>query len=91
MDPAAAIKAGADLKPEGLKAAAHDNKYFGKGPDTAKEDRPTSAWVGPLAGSTGGVLLVVAVILWRGSRKPTEPLRRTARSAGTTGTTTGAT
>ncbi|TRO66002.1 type VII secretion-associated serine protease mycosin [Streptomyces sp. IB201691-2A2] len=73
VDPAAAIKAGADLKPEGLKAAAHNNKYFGKGPDTAKEDRPTSAWVGPLAGSTGGVLLVVAVILWRGSRKPTEP------------------
>ncbi|MCX5598159.1 type VII secretion-associated serine protease mycosin [Streptomyces phaeochromogenes] len=73
VDPAAAIKEGADLKPEGLKAAAHNNKYFGKGPDTAKEDRPTSAWVGPLAGSTGGVLLVVAVILWRGSRKPTEP------------------
>ncbi|WP_328846661.1 type VII secretion-associated serine protease mycosin [Streptomyces sp. NBC_00258] len=73
VDPAAAIKAGSDLKPEGLKAAAHNNKYFGKGPDTAKEDRPTSAWVGPLAGSTGGVLLVVAVILWRGSRKPTEP------------------
>jgi type VII secretion-associated serine protease mycosin len=74
VDPAAAIKEGADLKPEGLKAAAHNNKYFGKGPDTAKEDRPTSAWVGPLAGSTGGVLLVVAVILWRGSRKPTKSL-----------------
>ncbi|MEU0643598.1 type VII secretion-associated serine protease mycosin [Streptomyces umbrinus] len=74
VDPAAAIKEGADLKPEGLKAAAHNNKYFGKGPDTDKEDRPTSAWVGPLAGSTGGVLLVVAVILWRGSRKPTKSL-----------------
>ncbi|MEU9880005.1 type VII secretion-associated serine protease mycosin [Streptomyces phaeochromogenes] len=73
VDPAAAIKEGADLKPEGLKAAAHNNKYFGKGPDTAKEDSSTAAWVGPLAGSTGGVLLVVAVILWRGSRKPTEP------------------
>lgn len=73
VDPAAAIKVGADLKPEGLKAAAHNNKYFGKGPDAAKEDSPTSAWVGPLAGSTGGVLLVVAIILWRGSRKPTEP------------------
>jgi type VII secretion-associated serine protease mycosin len=73
VDPAAAIKEGADLKPEGLKAAAHNNKYFGKGPDAAKEDSSTAAWVGPLAGSTGGVLLVVAVILWRGSRKPTEP------------------
>lgn len=73
VDPEAAIKEGADLKPEGLKAAAHNNKYFGKGPDTAKEDSSTSAWVGPLAGSTGGVLLVVAVILWRGSRKPAEP------------------
>ncbi|MEU9894596.1 type VII secretion-associated serine protease mycosin [Streptomyces phaeochromogenes] len=73
VDPAAAIKEGADLKPEGLKAAAHNNKYFGKGPDAAKEDSSTAAWVGPLAGSTGGVLLVVAVILWRGSRRPTEP------------------
>ncbi|MEU5346048.1 type VII secretion-associated serine protease mycosin [Streptomyces sp. NPDC020766] len=73
VDPAAAIKAGADLKPEGLKAAAHDNKYFGNGPDAAKKDKSTSAWVGPLAGSTGGVLLVVAVILWRGSRRPTAP------------------
>ena len=74
VDPAAAIKEGADLKPEGLKAAAHDNKYFGKGPDAAKKDKSTSAWVGPLAGSTGGVLLVVAIILWRGSRKPTKSL-----------------
>ncbi|MFI1484359.1 type VII secretion-associated serine protease mycosin [Streptomyces sp. NPDC020747] len=73
VDPAAAIKAGADLKPEGMKAAAHDNKYFGNGPDAAKKDKSTSAWVGPLAGSTGGVLLVVAVILWRGSRRPTDP------------------
>ncbi|MFG2345504.1 type VII secretion-associated serine protease mycosin [Streptomyces phaeochromogenes] len=74
VDPAAAIKEGADLKPEGLRAAAHNNKYFGKGPDAAKEDSSTAAWVGPLAGSTGGVLLVVAVILWRGSRKPTKSL-----------------
>ena len=70
VDPAAAIKAGAELKPEGLTAAAHNSKYFGKGPDTPKDDTPTSAWAGPLAGSTGGVLLVVAIILWRGSRKP---------------------
>ncbi|WP_151476744.1 type VII secretion-associated serine protease mycosin [Streptomyces albicerus] len=73
VDPAAAIKAGAELKPEGLTAAAYGNKYFGSGPTPEKDDQPTSAWAGPLAGSTGGVLLVVAIILWRGSRRRTAP------------------
>jgi type VII secretion-associated serine protease mycosin len=73
VDPAAAIKAGAELKPEGLTAAAYGNKYFGSGPTPEKDDQPTAAWAGPLAGSTGGVLLVVAIILWRGSRRRTAP------------------
>ncbi|MFF3486735.1 type VII secretion-associated serine protease mycosin [Streptomyces sp. NPDC002701] len=70
VDPAAAIKAAAGLKPDGLAAAAHSDKYFGDGPDTAEDDGPSTAWAGPLAGSAGGVLIVVAVILWRGSRRP---------------------
>ncbi|MGV9896958.1 hypothetical protein ACWDVV_22250, partial [Streptomyces tendae] len=29
----------------------------------------TSAWAAPLAGSAGGVLVVAAVVLWRGRRE----------------------
>ncbi|MDQ0778478.1 type VII secretion-associated serine protease mycosin [Streptomyces aurantiacus] len=70
VDPAAAIKEAAGLKPDDLGTAAHAGKYFGKGPDTEEDDGPSTAWAGPLAGSVGGVLLVMATILWRGSRRP---------------------
>ncbi|MGI5453260.1 type VII secretion-associated serine protease mycosin [Streptomyces sp. CA-249302] len=69
IDPAAAIKAAGRLEPQGLKAAAYDKKYFGSGPDAAKSGDDTSGWAAPLAGSLGGVLLVVAVLLWRGRRR----------------------
>ncbi|MFC9286185.1 type VII secretion-associated serine protease mycosin [Streptomyces sp. NPDC057052] len=68
IDPAAAIEAAAGLEPEGLRAAAYGDEYFGPGPDEQKADDGTSGWAGPLAGGTGGVLLVAAVILWRGRR-----------------------
>ncbi|WP_244372829.1 type VII secretion-associated serine protease mycosin, partial [Streptomyces griseorubiginosus] len=66
VDPAAAIKAAGRLKPEGLQAASYGKRYFGSGPDTAKSESSTSDWAAPLAGGFGGVLLVVAVVLWRG-------------------------
>ncbi|MET9907819.1 type VII secretion-associated serine protease mycosin [Streptomyces sp. NPDC006476] len=66
VDPAAAIKAAARLKPEGLQAASYGKRYFGSGPDTAKSESSTSDWAAPLAGGFGGVLLVAAVVLWRG-------------------------
>jgi type VII secretion-associated serine protease mycosin len=69
VDPAAAIKAAARLKPEGLQSASYGEKYFGPGPDAAKATDGTSGWAGPLAGSSGGVLLVAAVVLWRGRRR----------------------
>ena len=69
IDPAAAIKASGRLKPEGLQAASYGEKYFGSGPDAAKSDDSTSSWAAPLAGSLGGVLLVAAVVLWRGRRR----------------------
>ncbi|GGR13321.1 type VII secretion-associated serine protease mycosin [Streptomyces aurantiogriseus] len=69
IDPAAAIKAAAGLKPEGLRSASYGAKYFGPGPDAQKSDDDTSSWAGPLAGGTGGVLLVAAVVLWRGRRE----------------------
>ncbi|MEU1274521.1 type VII secretion-associated serine protease mycosin [Streptomyces sp. NPDC005799] len=66
VDPAAAIKAAGRLKPEGLQAASYGKRYFGSGPDTAKSESSTSDWAAPLAGGFGGVLLVMAVVLWRG-------------------------
>ncbi|QIJ61711.1 type VII secretion-associated serine protease mycosin [Streptomyces sp. JB150] len=68
IDPAAAIEAAARLEPAGLHSTAYKKPYFGPGPDTTAEDSGTTAWAGPLAGSAGGVLLVAAVILWRGRR-----------------------
>ncbi|MEW1772438.1 type VII secretion-associated serine protease mycosin [Streptomyces sp. NPDC086777] len=69
IDPAAAIKAAAGLKTRNLTSASYSKKYFGSGPDP--EPRTTSAtdWAAPLAGGSGGVLLVAAVALWRGRRR----------------------
>ncbi|MEU0598251.1 type VII secretion-associated serine protease mycosin [Streptomyces sp. NPDC006393] len=70
VDPVAALKAADRLEPEGgLHAAAYGERYFGPGPDTAESDDTASGWAGPLAGSVGGVLLVVAVVLWRARRE----------------------
>ncbi|MEU6006498.1 type VII secretion-associated serine protease mycosin [Streptomyces sp. NPDC047453] len=69
VDPAAAIKSAARLRPEGLTAASYGERYFGPGPDSAEADDTASGWAGPLAGSAGGVMLVVAVVLWRGRRE----------------------
>ncbi|MEV5883354.1 type VII secretion-associated serine protease mycosin [Streptomyces sp. NPDC052020] len=68
VDPAAAIEAAGRLKPEGLRPAAYGEEYFGPGPDTARSGDATTAWAAPLAGGAGGVLLVAAVVLWRGRR-----------------------
>lgn len=69
IDPAAAIKAAGRLKPDGLQAASYGDRYFGSGPDAAESGDDTSGWAAPLAGSLGGVLLVAAVVLWRGRRR----------------------
>ncbi|MGY1502133.1 type VII secretion-associated serine protease mycosin [Streptomyces sp. QTS52] len=69
IDPAAAIKAAAKLKPEGLKSTAYGKEYFGAGPDPAPEEDDTFNWAGPVAGGLGVVLLVAAVPLWRGRRR----------------------
>ncbi|MEU7379416.1 type VII secretion-associated serine protease mycosin [Streptomyces sp. NPDC042207] len=69
IDPAAAIRAAGRLKPEGLTAASYGERYFGPGPDSAESSATASGWAGPLAGSAGGVMLVVAIVLWRGRRE----------------------
>ncbi|MFI1847216.1 type VII secretion-associated serine protease mycosin [Streptomyces sp. NPDC020480] len=76
VDPAAAIKAGAKLKPQAQRPAvgAHASRYFGSGPGRAHEDADDG---GPnelalTAGAAGAGLLAAAVALWRG----VGPLRR---------------
>ncbi|WP_326724261.1 MULTISPECIES: type VII secretion-associated serine protease mycosin [unclassified Streptomyces] len=69
VDPAAAIKQGGKIKPEGLQAA-YGQEYFGSGPDAPEDDTDTVGWAGPLAGGLGAVLLAAAVVLWRGRRGP---------------------
>lgn len=70
VDPAAAIKAGAKLRPAGLKAASsgYDEEYFGPGPAAAKKDAEPAGWLAPLAGGIGALVLAGAVVLWRGGR-----------------------
>ncbi|ANH90701.1 type VII secretion-associated serine protease mycosin [Streptomyces sp. SAT1] len=67
IDPVAAVEAAGRLKPAELRTAAYGGRYFGPGPDPAGSDDGTD-WAGLLAGGTGGVLLVAAVLLWRGRR-----------------------
>ncbi|MFJ8084519.1 type VII secretion-associated serine protease mycosin [Streptomyces sp. NPDC096205] len=69
IDPAAAIRAADHLKAGGLRSTAYGEKYFGDGPDDPEPDDGPADWAGPLAGSVGGVLLVMAVVLWRGRRE----------------------
>ncbi|MFI1724392.1 type VII secretion-associated serine protease mycosin [Streptomyces sp. NPDC020489] len=69
VDPAAAIKAAARLKPEGLRSASYGKKYFGPGPDSAEADDDSAGWAAPVAGGAGGLLLIAAVTLWRGRRE----------------------
>ncbi len=68
IDPVAALKAAARLKPQHLRPASYHDKYFGPGPDSPEATGSASDWAGPLAGSAGGVLLVAAVVLWRNRR-----------------------
>ncbi|MFF7136493.1 type VII secretion-associated serine protease mycosin [Streptomyces sp. NPDC008196] len=70
VDPAAALKAAARLKPAGLQPASYGDKYFGSGPDAAKSEDGTASWAAPLAGGLGVALLIAAVVLWRGRRGP---------------------
>ncbi|MEU6094711.1 type VII secretion-associated serine protease mycosin [Streptomyces sp. NPDC047079] len=74
VDPAAAVKAAAKLKPENTRAARYDSEYFGPGPVSADNGTRSPDWAGLLAGGLGAVLLVVSVVLWRG--------RSRSRSAG---------
>ncbi|MER6353357.1 type VII secretion-associated serine protease mycosin [Streptomyces sp. NPDC001634] len=69
VDPATAIKAAANLKPEDLHAAAYGRKYFGTGPDPATDTSGSPGWAGPLAGGLGAVLLAASVALWRGRNR----------------------
>ncbi|MFG2773299.1 type VII secretion-associated serine protease mycosin [Streptomyces sp. NPDC048350] len=70
VDPAAAIKAGARLKGADPKnaSAGYRGRFFGAGPQAAPDDDEPVGLLAPAAGGVGALLLVAAVVLWRGSR-----------------------
>ncbi|MFH8474337.1 type VII secretion-associated serine protease mycosin [Streptomyces sp. NPDC018000] len=80
VDPAAAIKAGATLRPAGLRAdsaeAGYRKRYFGPGPAPEHQDSGPAGWLAPAAGALGAVLLAVAVVLWRGRGDRPAAVRR---------------
>ncbi|MEU9342160.1 type VII secretion-associated serine protease mycosin [Streptomyces sp. NPDC048278] len=71
IDPAAAIKSAARLKTQNLTSASYSKKYFGSGPDPEEKSSTATDWAAPLAGGSGGVLLVASVVLWRSRRRTT--------------------
>ncbi|MEU3223753.1 type VII secretion-associated serine protease mycosin [Streptomyces sp. NPDC006976] len=68
VDPAAAIEAGAALRPAdaGTDTAGYRKRYFGTGPAPEPEDDGPAGWLAPAAGGLGVLLLAGAVVLWRG-------------------------
>ncbi|MFK0283478.1 type VII secretion-associated serine protease mycosin [Streptomyces sp. NPDC090499] len=69
IDPAAAIRSAARLKTQDLTSASYSKKYFGSGPDPEEKTSSATDWAAPLAGGSGGVLLVASVVLWRSRRR----------------------
>ncbi|MFG2146566.1 type VII secretion-associated serine protease mycosin [Streptomyces sp. NPDC048696] len=72
VDPAAALAAGARLKPEvrtnTSTERASRSTYFGPGPDKPKAPDHRGDWLAALAAGAGAVLLAASVTLWRRSR-----------------------
>ncbi|SFX47588.1 type VII secretion-associated serine protease mycosin [Streptomyces atratus] len=70
VDPAAAIEAGAALRPAGLRAESAETgyrkRYFGTGPTPERQESSPAGWLAAGAGGLGAVLLALAVVLWRG-------------------------
>ncbi|WJV49872.1 type VII secretion-associated serine protease mycosin [Streptomyces flavofungini] len=66
IDPVAALARAERIKPQSLRTTARTEKYFGPGPDKAKEEDGPAGWVGPVAGGLGVALLAAGVWLWRG-------------------------
>ncbi|MET9255952.1 type VII secretion-associated serine protease mycosin [Streptomyces sp. NPDC003717] len=73
VDPAAALAAAGRLEPEGLRPAAYGDRYFGPGPSAPADEPGAPSWAAPAAGGAGGVLVVAAVLLWRGRRPRRNP------------------
>ncbi|MET9802153.1 type VII secretion-associated serine protease mycosin [Streptomyces sp. NPDC006368] len=70
VDPAAAIEAGARIRPADPKAATsgYTRRYFGAGPLPAPADESGSGLLAPVTGGVGVLLVGIAVVLWRGAR-----------------------
>ncbi|MFF9393875.1 type VII secretion-associated serine protease mycosin [Streptomyces griseoluteus] len=70
IDPAAALKAAATLKPDTLRPATYAKKYFGPGPGTSGSASSGTGWAAWPAGATGIALLITAAVVIRRGRRP---------------------
>ncbi|AWK07812.1 type VII secretion-associated serine protease mycosin [Streptomyces spongiicola] len=73
VDPAAAIEQGGrpvrgDTDPETASGRGHRGQYFGSGPE-GPPGQSRGGWLAPVTGGLGALLLVAAVVLWRGGRR----------------------
>ncbi|MCS0636164.1 type VII secretion-associated serine protease mycosin [Streptomyces sp. LP05-1] len=68
VDPAAAIEAGAALRPADPRAATagYRGRYFGTGPDAVPGAPGGPGPLAPVAAGAGALLLAAAALLWRG-------------------------
>ncbi|WP_369380677.1 type VII secretion-associated serine protease mycosin [Streptomyces sp. cg36] len=73
VDPAAALAAGARLKPDVRTEAAtgRSRAYFGAGPDEPRGTSHRDDWLAALAAASGAALLAASFTLWRGTRTRT--------------------
>ncbi|GAA4926895.1 type VII secretion-associated serine protease mycosin [Streptomyces coeruleoprunus] len=71
VDVAAAIEAGAKLRPADLKAATtgYGGPYFGPGPTPEEEHEEPPGPLAPVTGGVGALLVVTAAVLWRAGRR----------------------
>ncbi|SHM09553.1 type VII secretion-associated serine protease mycosin [Streptomyces yunnanensis] len=77
VDPAAALKAAADLTPTPQKPApvAYPHRYFGPGPVTDPADDTPVNWLPWTLAATGLALTIASYFAWR--TRPTDPPRHT--------------
>ncbi|MEV2200432.1 type VII secretion-associated serine protease mycosin [Streptomyces fradiae] len=72
VDPAAAIDAGARLRPADPKAATagYVREFFGPGPRREPDEEDPAGLVAPVTAGAGALLVVTAAALWRTARRP---------------------
>ncbi|WP_372499604.1 type VII secretion-associated serine protease mycosin [Streptomyces lichenis] len=81
VDPAAALRAAAALRPAAPRTAGGGPTRFGPAPVPPAEKEDGPGLLAPMAGAAGVLLLAAAAVLWRGGRARATPPSRSVRAA----------